>query len=257
MSDPGGEGLPMDNIDQLSQPDGIPQPKLRLIPGVFSFLDAVLSPAQIEEAENLKPEEEQRWAPRCIRGRIADVINWNFRLQLPECPLRKEMSCFRLYHRDDMADALAVAYSMVLRGEDPLTALNADYCLKDYGILTRVDLESLRQRAHEGNSFASNAWGHLRRFHEVGDKVVGYSLVGSSGYLLVRGDRLVWPCETARYCVVGCSLKRDAEFRKFQELGGNRGFLNVDFDWPPEDWVNPVTDEEERASLAQGFRNRT
>jgi hypothetical protein len=47
------------------------------------------------------------------------------------------------------------------------------------------------------------------------------------------------------------SLRFQAEDKKFKELGGNRAFLAGEFDWPPADWINPVTDEEEAASLGK------
>jgi hypothetical protein len=46
---------------------------------------------------------------------------------------------------------------------------------------------------------------------------------------------------------MGPSLRWKTDAEKFEELGGNKGFLNGDFTWPPPDWINPVTDEQQEA----------
>ena len=148
-----------------------------------------------------------------------------------------------------MADALAIGYSRNLRGEDPIAALNADYSVKDFGILKWEDLDDLRCRARQEDSLAASTWGDFARFYEDGDRLVKYRSPTASGYLLVRGDRLVWPREEFRYLVLGPSLRGQAERDKFRELGGSRGFLNGHFEWPPPNWVNPVTIEEEAAAI--------
>lgn len=72
--------------------------------------------------------------------------------------------------------------------------------------------------------------------------------------MLVRGDRLVWKTEMIHKLLMGVSLKRKAEEAHFVALGGCTAFLNGEFTWPSPDWVNPVSDEEEAASLKKGFK---
>ena|GEM_PF-6189473 len=64
-----------------------------------------------------------------MRTTILDV----FRLQYRDCPLRKELDKFRLYYRNDMANALTAAYFLHKRGTDPLAALTADFTLEPAG----------------------------------------------------------------------------------------------------------------------------
>jgi len=76
---------------------------------------------------------------------------------------------------------------------------------------------------------------------------VNYHRPHSIGYLLFRGDRLVWRYEAYHLSRMGPSLRWKKDAEKFEELGGNKGFLNGDFTWPPPDWINPVTDEQQEA----------
>lgn len=205
---------------------------IQLIEGVFAFLDTALTDDKIEEAKTIDPEDESnRYWLLSPRRQIADLINETFRLQWKRCPLRKELAEYRLYYRDDMADALAVAYSMKLRGEDPEVALNADYDVKDV-ILSWQDLNELKLD-YEG------VWREFRRLQEEGDRVVYYNAHNDTGYYLVRGTRIVWKCEAMQFCNRSGLGKYRAAVAEFNRRGGARGFLNDEFVWPDPDWVNP------------------
>ncbi len=151
-----------------------------------------------------------------------------------------------------MADALAAAYCQHKRGGDPEAALNADYSLNFPGLLYHADLDRFRNSGKDGHLYP--LWHQLRDFFVDGDRIVSNVSVPYDYYLLVRGDRLVWMVESIHKVCIGVSLKRKAEEAHFVALGGCKAFLNDEFTWPPPDWVNPVSDEEEAASLKKGFK---
>ncbi len=257
-------------------------PELDPFPGVFAFLDASLPeclrraaiendpgvgrlppmPSQAEAWRHvsnwkLKPQGDQFFMGYVVEGwereAIAKVLNATFRLQWKGCPLRPFLAKYRLYHRDDMADALAAAYIQHNRDCDPEAALNADYAVNFRGLLYHEDLDSFRNA--KGDGYLQRLWHHLRDFFEEGDRIVKHDSGPYEYLLLVRGDRLVWKTEMIHKCVVGVSLKWRAEVDHFKALGGCKAFLNGDFTWPPPDWVNPVSDEEEAASLKKRFKD--
>jgi hypothetical protein len=260
---------------------GIPMsvaPELDPLPGVFAFLDASLPeclrraaiandlgigrlppmPSQTQSWQwainsKTKPPGEQFFMGYVVEGYerevIAKVLNATFRLQWKGCPLRPYLAKYRLYHRDDMADALAAAYVQQKLGGDPETALNADYSISFRGLLYHEDLDKFRNDSKDG--FLQGLWNPLSPFFEDGDRLIKHD-GGSSDYLLlVRGDRLVWKTEIIHKTLIGVSLKRNAEWDHFKSLGGSKAFLNGEFIWPPPGWVNPVSDEDERASLSK------
>jgi hypothetical protein len=156
-----------------------------------------------------------------------------------------------------MADALTVAYFLLKRGANSIDALTADYCLKPHGLLTWEDIDQVKAELTWDTPRAT--WGHFQPFYEPGDRLIRYHTPPSRGLLLVRGDRLVWEYEEIHFCVIGRSLRWNADFDHFIALGGNRGFLAGEFIWPPPDWVNPVTDEQEKAydeEHRQSFKKR-
>jgi hypothetical protein len=220
--------------------------------GVFAFLDATLAPELILEAATHDLENRHDyWSHKNLRRDVGEILQETFRLQNIRSPLRKELAKFRLYHRRDMADALSVAYFLVKRGANPIDALTADYCLTFHGILTWEDLDKIKAELTWENPRAT--WGHFSAFYEPGDRLVHYQTLGSCGLLLVRGDRLVWDHETIHFCS-SPSLRWKTDRDHFMALGGNRGFLAGDFVWPPPDWVNPVTNEEEDEHMKKGWR---
>ncbi|WP_367873161.1 hypothetical protein [Luteolibacter sp. Populi] len=242
----------MKNDDQTKI--GIPRslPHDTLVYGVFGFLDAVLQEKEISAAQageldrGIEPLDRGR-----LRRKVTNLIVRTFRLQFYGCPLRDELALFRLYHRDDMADALAHAYGLYKRGQDPLEALTADYCLDSRGLLFWEDIEHLKQLEARGES---SVWSEFRRFYRDGDRMIRCRTPVSHGLLLVRGDRLVWEIEELHLEVYGISLRWVTDLEKFEALGGSRAFLAGEFVWPPADWVNPVTDEEEAKSLGKTVR---
>jgi hypothetical protein len=147
-----------------------------------------------------------------------------------------------------MADALAAAYGQHKRGGDPEAALNADYSVEFRGLLYHMDLDKMR------NDSDDYFWSQFRPFFEEGDRIVNQDASAYDYHLMVRGDRLVWKVESIHKCRVGVSLKCKAKEAHFVALGGCKAFLNGDFIWPPPDWINPVSDEEEAASLKEGFK---
>lgn len=263
---------------------GIPMaiaPELDPLPGVFAFLDASL-PESLRRAAvekdfglgrlppmpsktggwqqvmnwKLKSPGDQFFMGYVVEGyereAIAKVLNATFRLQWKGCPLRPFLAKYRLYHRDDMADALAAAYVQHKRGGDPEAALMADYSLNVGGLLYHKDLDEFRNDANNG--YHGALWHPLSGFFEDGDRLVKHDSGPYEYLLLVRGDRLVWQTEMIHKLITGVSLKRKAEQAYFLELGGCKAFLDGEFTWPPLDWVNPVSDEEEAASLKRGYK---
>jgi len=267
-------------VAETGIPMAIP-PELDLLSGVFAFLDASL-PESLRRAAvekdfgigrlppmpsktavwqhvmtwKLKPPGDQFFMGYVVEGYerevIAKVLNSTFRLQWKRCPLRPFLAKYRLYHRDDMADALAAAYVQYKRGGDPEAALNADYSLNVRGLLYHEDIDKFRNDTNNG--YFGALWHHLSGFFEDGDRLVKHDSGGLDYLLLVRGDRLVWQTEMIRKTLIGVSLKRKAAEAHFLELGGCKGFLDGEFTWPPPDWVNPVSDEEEAAYLKKGFK---
>lgn len=222
-----------------------PQPPLpNAVSGVFAYLDAALEP---EVRDGLMNCELCRESPSFYEWQaapkiVADLIMDEFRLMYPDAPIRKALDAYRLYHKNDMSNALTCAYRLHLRREDPGEALSADYCLDGDDILTWVSMEKLRLE-HKARPEGS-LWSQFGTFYREGDRFVKYRRPSSFGTLMVRGDRLVWEIEELHGLPAGRSLKYEAEVDKFQELGGHRAFLAGQFNWPPPGWVNPVTDEE-------------
>lgn len=256
-------------------------PEIDPLPGVFGFLDAALPeclrraavekdfgigrqapmPSEAQSRRHYmnwktKPPGEQFSIGHVVEGyereAIASVLNATFRLQWKGCPLRPYLAKYRLYHRDDMADALAAAYGQHKRGGDPEAALNADYSINFPGLFYHEDID--RFQNDRENGYLQSLWHPLRDFFKEGDRLVKHDWGASDYLLLVRGDRLVWKTEMIHKTIVGISLKRNAAEAHFVELGGCKAFLNSEFTWPPPDWINPVSDEEETASLKRGFK---
>jgi hypothetical protein len=140
----------------------------------------------------------------------------------------------------------------------PEEALTADYCPGSLGLLKDCDLEEYQKA--EPESLNAIAWRHHAGFYERGERLVEYDHRTSTRYLLFRGDRLVWQNMAFRINYgLHASLRRNTNKEKFIALGNTKGFLNGDFIWPPEDWVNPVTDEQEKAydeEHRQSFKKR-
>ena len=273
------------SVDETGLPMTIAQ-DLNPLPGVFAFLDASLPeclrkaaveknfgigrlapiPSQTQSWQHIlnskmKLPGEQFFIGYVVEGyereAIAKVLNATFRLQWKGCPLRPYLAKYRLYHRDDMADALASAYLQHKRGGDPEAALLADYALGFRGLLFPCDIEEFKNAPKDG--YLAFFWNHLRPFYEDGDRIVKYESVPYDGYLLVRGDRLVWEIESIHKSVVGVSLNQRAKVDHFKALGGSKAFLNGEFNWPPPDWVNPVSDEEdlEHIKITSHFRAKS
>ena len=206
---------------------------------VFCYLDQTLEKSvakALVEREAKAPQTYADWnTPE--RG-VQDYILNEFRLMHWGSPLRKALDPFRLYHRDDMSHALTQAYRLHLRGEYPVVALQANYGLGDWGLLTWTTKGEL-----VGTNSSDRTWDERGTFYRPGDRLVHYSRAVCSGTLLVRGDRLVWSVEHIRLCISSASPRGAAARDLFQRLGGTRGFLSDEFTWPPENWANRVTDE--------------
>lgn len=219
----------------------------RQLEGIFAYLSATLSAQDLETARTHDPAAERsRFLWDCPRKKIADHILYSFRLQYSEGPFRNWMASFRLYFRDDMADALAVAFLLYYQGKNPIPALTADYTVPSCGILTWVSLEEQKSKA-KNNSLIRSRWDRISPLLQEGDRLARYSRYTSSGWILVRGDRRVWQEEHYHLSFDGPSLRFRRNMEKFESLGGNRAFLAGDFDWPPPNWTNPTTDDEEEA----------
>lgn len=215
-----------------------------LITGVFAFIDSL--PREVITRGQCRLFLSYRGKPGGLeRAQIADFIKKTYRLQWPGCPLRPVLAAYRLYFQDDMADALAAAYLLHKDGKAVKEAFLQDYTPGFMGILRKCDIGEYRKAGIGTSKY--ERWTHFASFYEEGDWLVGYNHGGSVGYLLCRGDRLVWEEETAHLSGVACSLRRNNDMDHFIAIGNTKGFLNGDFTWPPADWVNPVTDEEEKA----------
>lgn len=220
---------------------------LRQLDGVFAYLTTTLSPELLEAARAHDPSAERSWLPHpCPRIQIAEEITKAFRLQSNDSPLRKGLAAFQLYYREDIADALAVAFLLRLQGKDPIPAFTADYCVPDNGILTWRCLDQLKAD-REHSPMSAQSWNRISPFVQPGDRLAHYQLPASTGLILVRGNRRVWQEESFHYLILGPSLRYETAKRKFDALGGTRAFLAGEFDWPPSDWENPITDAEESA----------
>lgn len=213
---------------------------------VFGLLDAALTPDQIEEVENCDVESIRKniydypWTHNSARHVVMRTIHETSSPQYWDCPLREELAKHQLYHRDDMAEALSAAYYLRKRGGNPVEALEADYCLGPHGLLTWEDIDKVRDAARFDRSAA---WWKFDLLYQEGDRLIHYNLPTLLGLLLVRGDRLVSEFRTVHMCISKVSLRWRADYEHFLSLGGNKGFLAGDFDWPDPNWVNPVTDE--------------
>jgi hypothetical protein len=102
-------------------------------------------------------------------------------------------------------------------------------------------------RKAEDGSWQRRWWNRFAAFYEEGDKFVRYRSWAYSGYILFRGDRRVWEMEDCHYHMTGISLRWKTMVDYYIALGNTKGFLNGDFVWPQPVWVNPVTDEEQKA----------
>jgi len=201
----------------------------REVLGVFAYLDVVLTAE--EQEKNFNPEHYDG-LERMLRTHPRERLKDEFRLMYGDSPLRKALDPFRLYHKEDMAQALLWAYQLHKQGGDPLEALTADYCLRPHGLLTWIPVEEVKELGHE-----RRIWWDFYRFYREGDRFVRYSVPSSRGLLLLRGDRLVWEHEEFHFCIVGPISKTfrkwTESYEKFKALGGNRAFLAGEFDWPP------------------------
>lgn len=214
-----------------------------LILGVFAYLDAV--PEDSIPTDRIYASIYRDSPEELRKKQLADFINTLFRLQWRECPLRPLLAGYRLYFRDDMALALAHAYMLHKDGKDPEEALTADYCPGFLGLLEELNLDEYLNA--ESDTWQRRWWNQFAGFYEDGDRFIQYDHRSSNGYLLFRADRLVWKMEDCRFLLTGPSLRWNTKMEKFIALGSIKGFLNGDFTWPPADWVNPVTDEQEKA----------
>lgn len=272
-------------VAETGIPMAIP-PDLDLLPGVFAFLDASLPeclrlaavekdfgigrlapiPSQTSSWQHvknwkLKPPGDQFFMGYVVEGyereAIAKVLNATFRLQWKGCPLRPFLAKYRLYHRDDMADALAAAYCQHKRGGDPQAALNADYSVEFRGLLYHEDLEKFRDA--RGDGYLQRLWHPLSNFFEEGDRLVKQDSGAYDYLMLIRGDRLVWKTEMIHKLLMGGTLRRKAAEAHFVALGGYKAFLKGEFIWPPPDWVNPISDDQDKAyddEQRQNFKKR-
>ena len=125
--------------------------------------------------------------------------------------------------------------------------MTADYCLIPRGLLTWVDIEKMRAEALPNDSTAM--WWNFNSLYKPGDCIADYRTHSDRGYLLIRRDRLVWEVEAIHMNVLWVFLKFSVEVAHFEGLGGTRGFLNGDFAWPDPNWIYPISDEEEQATI--------
>lgn len=217
--------------------------------GVFSFLNAALSPEQNGYArqwnETMKRSD---WLTDPLT-QIVNTIKHSFALQNRQSGVRRELAPYRLYYRDDMADALAKAYCLHLQARNPADALSADYIVPAHGILRWADMDEERAEAESTKSFAP--WRHFASHYDKGDRLLTYDTPSSKGYILVRGDRRVWEIESLHLCILGVSGLWRTKYNRFLALGGNRAFLAGEFSWPAEE---PEQFPEEEMMPTERFR---
>lgn len=219
---------------------------------VFGSLDAYLTRDQVEEAENCDEETIRKNSndyPRTHDRALSVVlssIHETSSTQYWDCPLREELEKFQIYDRHDMADALCSAYYFWKRGGNPVEALEADYSLKPHGLLRWGVIDQEREAARNDKNAP---WWKLDHMYQEGDRLIHYRLPAYSGLLLVRGVRLVSEFRSGFRDITDTPIRQAwmADYEHFLSLGGNRGFLAGDFDWPDPDWVNPFTFEWEKS----------
>lgn len=211
----------------------------KMLNGVFAYLDAVLPEAEQVEAA-AKDHGVGIGTKECtgFRCKLAKDIMHTFRTQFWGSPLKPVLAEFNLHNQEDMADALAAAYCRHKAGRDPVEALNADYAINHGGLLSWVDLDKLREDATKTGSEAARVWGQFQGEYRAGDRVVHYSLPALAGYMLVRGDRLVWEVETLHMTIAGANTAHQAAMERFKSLGGYPAFFAGKFTWPPLGGIN-------------------
>lgn len=235
----------------MTSPAPIPPRELpEAIRGLFAYLDVTL-PEEIK-ADAGKPaftlsERHRDFGRSRVRIEIGERIGHSFRLQHWGSPLSDALTPYRIYHREDMADALSVAYCLHKRGGSPLQAFTADYALWWGGILSWVDIGAFRQAERDGGG--PRIWDYFGVYCRAGDRFLRYGMPSSIGYMLVRGDRLLWERELLHICVPDGDPRWEADYAEFTRLGGCAGFLAGKFTWPPVGWVNPMTSEAVAAEL--------
>lgn len=204
----------------------------RAVCGVFAYLEAVLSEEDLEffaTTEIGKGDEVlTQWDSPARR--VVDRITDEFRLMHWGSPIRKALADYRLYHKTDMACALTCAFALHRQGRDVNEALRADYTLQWGGVLRWATAEEIRSGRE-----SDFLWPQFSPFVQKGDRFVHYSLPTQIGTMLLRGDRLVWCVQRLLMSGVERCLEWEARNDKFKALGGIRGFLAGEFDWPPTD----------------------
>lgn len=206
----------------------------KMMTGVFAYLDAVLcfdDQAKAGSQDHGVGIGSQQWDG--FRAKLAKQILHTFRTQFWGSPLKPILAEFNLFNQEDMSDALAAAYCRYKAGRDPVEALNADYGINHGGLLSWVDMDKFRADAADMESSEARVWGQFIPEFKSGDRIVHFSLPTSLGYMLVRGDRLVWSVSTLHMSINGVSPSRNAATEKFKALGGYKGFFAGEFTWPP------------------------
>jgi hypothetical protein len=121
--------------------------------GVFAYLDAVFSAAELEAFDQSEVQIGARhFARDSVSEKIRSRIEGEFRLMHKGSPIRKALDVYRLYHFSDMSCALTCAYHLNRRGQNPNPALMADYAWKQGGTMqwrSLLDLLPLEWKGYD------------------------------------------------------------------------------------------------------------
>ncbi len=228
------------------------------IRGALAYLDAVTTAEQKRMAETTDQELGIKGMNQNLfRENLASVVSRTFKLALLrgfESDLAKELEAYRLYNKSHSADALAAAWCLSRRGGQAQAALMADYDYQIGGIIRHTDIAELQKDAKNARDSDNSTWGRLRGFYRDGDFVLYYRYGGGDGYVVLRGRRLVVNCEALYWQMSHTGVaKIIAEIKAYDEAGGSEAVLAGKLVWPPEGWVNPVTDEQAAAFVKERF----
>ena len=231
--------------------------------GIFAYLDAVFSAAELEEFDQSEVQIGARHFERgSVSEKIRSRIEGEFRLMHEGSPIRKVLDVYRLYHFSDMSCALTCAYHLNRRGQNPNPALMADYTWNEGGTMqwrSLLDLLPLELKGYdipvavkEPNFFSGPEIptyrepdpdprpveerrpildGKVRNLYRKGDRLVRWSRIAYIGTVLLRGDRLVWEPVKMHLFIDEVSEEDLQEIRQFEALGGAKAFLAGKFDW--------------------------
>jgi hypothetical protein len=209
---------------------------------VFAFLDEAL-PAEAREAfrmteVNLSHLNHMCWEEETQFARDARfLIRHSFSLHTTCGALGEMLKQYRLYHESYSSRALVWAYSLHMRGKDPLEALTADYDFNMDAVVSWLTKEQ-EQRAVNADLF-----GEDRRGLRADDRWARCRTSGRIGTMVFRGDRLIRASIECYMNIMGPNRSWHEMKERYDALGGVKAYLAGKFDWPPIYFFDEQTDD--------------